>query len=372
MEVAVVAVVVVETVKMTKKGKLIAAMSGGVDSSVAAAHYVKLGYEVIGITLKLKSCDDTKEKVKSCCGVDDNIQARMAAKKLGIKHYFLDVREQFKEKILDYTWDEYTNGRTPNPCARCNYFLKFGALLDYADKVGADGVITGHYAVLERGEDGNTRLIRGDDDKKNQTYFLCLLEQEHLNRSYMPLGKLTKPEVREMAREFGLANADKTESQDACFGYKGETFTTTLSRRYDNVPPAGDIITEDGKVVGKHNGIHHFTIGQRKGHGVALGKPAYVIKIEKETNQVIVSTDSSRLMKTTLEAKGINWLQIPGDEFECTAQIRYNQKPMTAKVTRVGDTQANVEFYEEVRAITSGQTITMYEGGMVLAGGWIV
>lgn len=353
------------------KGKLIAAMSGGVDSSVAAAHYVKLGYEVIGVTLKMKACDDTKEKTKSCCGVDDNIQARLVASKLGISHYFLDVRPEFKEKVLSYTWNEYAIARTPNPCVRCNHFLKFGALLEYADKVGADGVITGHYANLERGEDGNNRLIRGKDDIKNQTYFLCMLTQDQLNRSYMPLGQYSKPEVREMARELGLTNAEKQESQDACFGYKGETFATTLSRYFDQTMPEGDIITEDGKVVGHHKGIHHFTIGQRKGHGVALGKPAYVVKIDAETNTVEVSTDSSLLMETKLEGIKMNWLQVPGNEFRCKAQIRYNQRPMDATVIRVGDTQAIIEFDEPVRAITSGQALTLYDNDVVLAGGWI-
>ena len=181
----------------SEKQSVIAALSGGVDSSVAAAIYVEKGYNVIGVTLKMKSCDDSKEKTKACCGLDDNIQARLAAEKLDIPHYFLDVREQFKEKILQYAWDEYCIARTPNPCVLCNYYLKFGALMDFAKKLGAVGIVTGHYAILKRDKEKNVKLFKGIDDNKNQTYFLSALTQEQLNLSYMPLGELTKVEVRE-------------------------------------------------------------------------------------------------------------------------------------------------------------------------------
>ncbi len=354
-----------------KKKRLIAGLSGGVDSSVAAAICQEQGYEVIGVTLKMKTCDDSRERTKACCGIDDNIQARLVANKLEIPHYFLDVRDQFREKILQYAWDEYKIAKTPNPCILCNYYLKFGALLSYAKSLGADGVITGHYAILERDKNNNNKIFKGVDEKKNQTYFLCALTQEQLNHCYMPLGEYTKTEVRKIAEKLDLPSAQKAESQDACFGYKGETFANTLSRFFENELPPGDIVTEDGKIVGKHNGIHNFTIGQRKGHGIALGKPAYVIKIDAVTNIITLSTDREKLFSRKLEADNMNWLEVPGDEFRCYAQIRYNQQAKKATVKRIGEKKAIVEFDEGVSAITAGQAIALYENNKLLAGGWI-
>ena len=354
-----------------KKQKIVAALSGGVDSSVAASFYVDKGYEVIGVTLKMKSCDDTREKTKACCGLDDNIQARSVAEKLGIAHYFLDVRKDFKKQILKYAWTEYSIGRTPNPCILCNYYLKFGALLDFAKEIGAVGVITGHYAILKRDDNENVKLLKGVDDNKNQTYFLSALTQEQLNHSYMPLGELTKVEVRKIAAKLNLPNAEKGESQDACFGYKGETFAETLSRTFDYDPHPGNMITEDGKIVGKHNGIHNFTIGQRKGLGVALGKPAYVVKIDTKSNEVTISTDSSLLLASEFTAIQMNWLDFPYDKFECDVQTRYRQTPVKAIVTRINDTQAEVKLLSPSRAITPGQALAVYKGEQLIAGGWI-
>ena len=354
------------------KTKIIAALSGGVDSSVAASIYTKKGFEVIGVTLKMKSCDDTKEKTKSCCGLDDNIQAGLVAEKLGISHYFLDVRKDFKEKILKYAWDEYYIGRTPNPCVLCNYFLKFGALLDFAKDIGAVGVITGHYAILRHdNKSNNTKLFKGYDDNKNQTYFLSALTQEQLNHSHMPLGELTKTEVRQIAAKLDLPNAKKQESQDACFGYKGETFAETLSRTFNTHSIAGDIVTEDGKIVGKHNGIHNFTIGQRKGLGVALGKPAYVVKIDSKSNIVTISTDSSLLLADRFEAINMNWLDFSYDRLECEVQTRYRQSPIKAIVTKINESQVDVKLLVPSRAITPGQALAVYKGEQLIAGGRI-
>jgi tRNA-uridine 2-sulfurtransferase len=353
------------------KIKIIAALSGGVDSSVAASIYIKKGYEVIGVTLKMKSCDDTKEKTKSCCGLDDNVQVGLVAEKLGIAHYFLDVRKDFKEKILKYSCDEYQAGRTPNPCILCNYYLKFGALLDFAKDIDAIGIITGHYAILRHDNDNNVKLFKGLDDNKNQAYFLSALTQEQLNHSYMPLGELTKIEVRKIAAELKLPNAKKQESQDACFGYKGETFAETLSRTFNSPRISGNIVTEDGKVVGKHNGIYNFTIGQRKGLGVALGKPAYVIKIDASSNTVTISTDSSLLLADKFTAINMNWLDFPYDQLECEVQTRYRQTPIKAVVTKINGVQADVKLLTPSRAVTSGQALAVYKGEQLIAGGRI-
>jgi tRNA-uridine 2-sulfurtransferase len=355
----------------TKKQSVIVALSGGVDSSVAASIYVEKGFNVIGVTLKMKSCDDSKEKTKACCGLDDNIQARLVAEKLDIPHYFLDVREQFKEKILQYAWNEYSIARTPNPCILCNYYLKFGALLDFAKKLEAIGVVTGHYAIIKRDNANRARLFKGLDDLKNQTYFLSALTQEQLNHSYMPLGDLKKTEVRDIAEKLGLPNANKQESQDACFGYKGETFAHTLSRVFEHKAVKGNIIDESGKIIGRHEGIENFTIGQRKGLGVALGKPAYVTNINLKDNTVTLSTDPDHLLCSKFNAVKMNWLDFKHDDFECEVQTRYRQTPQPAVVHKIDNNNAIVELKTPLRAVTPGQGLAVYNGDQLIAGGWI-
>ncbi len=353
-----------------KKTKIVAAMSGGVDSSVAASIYANRGYEVIGVTLQMKSCEEEKETAKSCCGLDNNTQVKIVAEQLGVSHQFLDLKTAFNDKILKYALNEYVKARTPNPCVWCNHYLKFGALLNYAKEIGAIGIITGHYAILKHDED-MTRLYKGVDDNKNQTYFLSQLTQEQLDHSYMPLGELTKPEVRKLATELNLPNAKKQESQDACFGFEGETFAQTIVRtfNYPNIP--GNIITETGKIVGKHNGIYNFTIGQRKGLGVALGKPAYVTKIDAVTNTVTISTDSSLLMSGEFNAIDMNWLEFPYKELECEVQTRYRQSPIKAVVSKIDNSKANVKLLTPSRAVTPGQALAVYKNNQLIGGGWI-
>jgi len=346
-------------------------MSGGVDSSVAAALYVEAGWEVIGVTLKMKECDNSREKTKACCGLDDNIHARVAAGNLGIRHYFLDIRQEFEKRVLHYARDEYGLGRTPNPCVMCNYWLKFGTLLDYAKKLDAEGVITGHYARIERDEFGKPMLLTGVDNTKNQTYFLATLSWKQLQRSFMPLGEYTKPTVREMAMERGLENADKSESQDACFGYRGETFSQTLMRYFDSEPTLGRIIGPDGSVLGCHQGMEHFTVGQRRGLGVTLGRPAYVSFIDGESGDVYLTTDDTDLQSISFEATDISWITCLPETFTAQVQIRYNQKPASATVERSSNDTALITFDQPVRAVTPGQTVAFYSGNQVLGGGWI-
>lgn len=350
---------------------LIAAMSGGVDSSVAAALYLEQGFKVIGVTLKMKTCDDTREKTKSCCGLDDNIQVRLVAEKLGIPHRFIAVREDFAEKILKYAWTEYKSGRTPNPCILCNHFLKFGPVLNrFAEELGASGIITGHYAVINRDIPGKARLFKGSDTEKDQTYFLSALTQEQLNFSYMPLGDMNKKDVRAIAAKIGLSNAAKKESQDACFGYKGETFALTLGRFFDEKPAGGQLVDENNRVIGHHDGVQFFTIGQRKGLGIALGQPAYVIDIDPLTNRVKVSTDQKRLLSESFNATDMNWLDFDHDSFECEVQTRYRQPLQPAIVHRQGD-RALVQLKTPLAAVTPGQRLAIFKNSQLLGGGWI-
>jgi tRNA-specific 2-thiouridylase len=359
-------------IKMTGNEKtLIAAMSGGVDSSVAAALYLERGFQVIGVTLKMKTCDNSREKTKSCCGLDDNIQARQVCEKLGITHRFISVREDFADKILKYALDEYQAGRTPNPCVLCNHYLKFGPVLErFAEETGASGIITGHYAVINRDIPEKARLFKGTDSEKDQTYFLSALTQKQLNLCHMPLGELSKPEVREIAAKLGLPNAKKQESQDACFGYKGETFALTLCRHFNAQPHKGVFVDENGKIVGKHEGIEFFTIGQRKKLGIALGKPAYVTDIDAKTGRISVSTDPDRLLCDSFSANTMNWLDFEHDSLECEIQTRYRQALQPATVFRQGD-KALVKLHKPLGAVTPGQRLAIYKNSQLLGGGWI-
>ncbi len=357
---------------MAGKEKIyIAAMSGGVDSSVAAAIYLERGYQVVGVTLKMKTCDNSREKTKSCCGLDDNIQARQVAEKLGITHRFISVREDFAEKILKYALDEYQAGRTPNPCVLCNHYLKFGPMLErFAEEVGASGIITGHYAVINRENPEKARLFKGSDTEKDQTYFLSALTQKQLDLCHMPLGELNKPEVRAMAEKLGLPNAKKQESQDACFGYKGETFALTLCRHFNATPHKGLFVDENGTVLGEHEGIEFFTIGQRKKLGIALGKPAYVVDIDGGSGRITISTDPDRLLCHSFSAHSMNWLDFEHDSLDCEIQTRYRQPLQPATIIRQHD-KALVKLHKPLAAVTPGQRLAIYKNSQLLGGGWI-
>jgi tRNA-specific 2-thiouridylase len=353
------------------KGKLVAALSGGVDSSVAAALCQQQGYELIGVTLRLRSCDDTTEKRKSCCGADDNIQAGLVAGILGIPHYFHDAKTEFKQQVLRYAWSEYAAGRTPNPCIMCNNHIKFGALWEFAEKIGAEGIVTGHYSRLHSDSTGDISLLRGIDTIKDQTYFLAFLTREQLRFTHFPLGGMTKPEVRKLATEFGLPNAAKKESQDACFGYKGESFPETLRQLFTENAPQGNIVDETGKILKPHQGIHDFTIGKRKGLGIALGKPAYVVDINNQSGDITLSTNSDLLLSHSLLCSGFNWLIEPPKKLTCQLQVRYNQQPINGIFEQLNETQGKVTFIDPVRAVSPGQAVVFYDNDRVLGGAWI-
>lgn len=357
---------------MNTKPTLVAAMSGGVDSSVAASIYIKKGYNVIGATLQMKNqVSDEEELTKSCCGTQDNEQVQIVAKHLGIEHHFVPAIQDFDAKVLSYSWQEYKAGRTPNPCVQCNHFIKFGGeMMTFAKKMGAVGIITGHYAIIDRTDPARARLLKGKNAEKDQTYFLSGLSQEQLNFCHMPLGDMDKAQVRQLAKDLGLPNFAKKDSQDACFGYPGETFATTLSRYFRESSARGNMLDDAGNVLTQHHGVHLFTIGQRKKLGVALGKPAYVVAIDGKTNNVQVSTDASKLLTQSFTADQMNWLDFDAEKLECLVQTRYRQAPQPALVTRQGD-KALVQLATPLTAVTPGQRLAIYNGPHLIAAGWI-
>ena len=357
-----------------KKQKFIAAMSGGVDSTVAAALYHKMGHEVIGVTLRMKPQQFDSKVSQACCSTDDEIQAKLAAEKLGIEHHIVESRDDFYEKVLRKAWNEYRIGRTPNPCTVCNYLVKFAQLINYAKTIGADGVITGHYAKIVKDENGIYSIQRGDDANKDQTYFLYNLRQEQIAMVRFPVGDISKDEVREIARDFEFANSEKKDSQDACFLYAGETFPESLRLLFRQNPIKGNFVDVNGKVLGRHEGIHNYTIGQRKGLKIALGKPAYVKEIDQQTRNITLTVDSDDLSKDEFFVHNINYQNgaLRTKPFECLIQVRYRSKAVLGKVEPCGDGKsAKVNLDVPVRAITAGQSAVFYSEKTLLGGGII-
>lgn len=355
--------------------KVVAAMSGGVDSSVAAWLMKEAGVEVVGVTLRLRPCDeDGGIQRKACCGAEDSIHARATAGRIGISHYFLDYQEEFRDRVLEPAWNEYARGRTPNPCVFCNRFLKFGKLVQYARQIGAEGIVTGHYAQVKPLSPGGMGLFRGVDPRKDQSYFLFALERDVLPWCWFPLGGLLKREVRQLARSIGLTNAEKPESQDACFGVPGEAFADTLRRVLGKQSVPGYFVDASGRILGPHRGVHHYTLGQRRGLGVALGKRAYVARIDPTGGTIVLSTEDGELLKTGLEATDVNWLDpsFQKEPFKGWVQVRYTQKPVAAWVIPLSEDRIQVQFEEKVRAITPGQAAVVYREGQVICGGWIL
>ncbi|MGI5864461.1 MAG: tRNA 2-thiouridine(34) synthase MnmA [Myxococcales bacterium] len=345
--------------------RVLVAMSGGVDSSVVAALLKRDGWDVFGVTLQLNPCED-RGLARSCCGVDAVLNARRVADQLGIEHMLLDCRREFSRLVLEPAWREYARGRTPSPCILCNERIKFGLLLDKALALGAGRIATGHYArIIDR--EGRLALARPLDRAKDQSYFLFALGQVQLERTLLPLGELTKPQVRELARELGLATAERRESQDACLG-SGADFAESLRLRYGDEPRSGDIVDTSGRIVGRHDGLHRFTIGQRRGLGVALGKSAFVCAIDGENANVVVTTEPRDLWSAGLVVRLLTDRSLPQ---RCAAQIRSRHTPAPASVTIVEPGLAEVRFDEPQRAVAPGQAAVLYDGEVVAGGGWI-
>jgi tRNA-specific 2-thiouridylase len=358
---------------MGEERTFLVAMSGGVDSSVAAGLLVRQGHRVIGATLEFRACDDDT-KVSWCCGAAAEAQARDVSAALGIPHYVIKCDLEFESAVLRPAWDEYARGRTPSPCIACNARLKFGLLLDLARKLGAEKVATGHYARLQPGANGDApALLRAVDRHKDQSYFLFSLSSAQLARAVFPLGQLRKDQVRQLAREMGLSNADRPESQDACFSAPDGGFAEGLRRRFAAEPAPGEIVDSDGNVVGDHSGIHQFTVGQRRGLKVSLGRRAYVAAIDAARRRVVITTDEREMESRGLAASGTVWTgdRRPDLPLRCQAQIRYRHPAAGAIVASADGDRLEVSFEDPQRAVAPGQAVVFYDDELVLGGSWI-
>jgi len=370
--------------------RVVLAMSGGVDSSVAAHLLRRDGHDVIGLFMRHgeqapSACASDAKPTSSllpilsakpgnkqgCCSVGDAEDARRVADRLDVPFYALDFTEDFG-RIQDYFVEEYVAGRTPNPCVVCNNWLKFGKLLEYADGVGAEFVATGHYARLASTDGPGTTpaLMRGVDDGKDQSYVLFGIARDVLPRMLLPVGDYRKDAIRELARDIGLRVAEKKDSQEICF-VPDNDYAAFVRRRVGVLESAGEVVSTDGTVVGRHEGIERFTIGQRKGLGIAFGEPRYVVRIEPDTRRVVVGT-ADDLLGDELTAARTNWLVDPPHEpRRCTAKIRYLAKPAAATVRVLPGDRLHVRFDEPRSGIAPGQAVVCYDGDRVLGGGWI-
>ena len=360
------------------------AMSGGVDSSTVAAMLRAEGHNVIGLTMqlwnqrRLAGHAGMPESVQGrCCSIDDVYDARRVAETLGIPYYVVNHEERFERDVVRPFVEEYLAGRTPIPCSLCNNHLKFDQLLIVARQIGADKIATGHYAQVVYDEQLDRWLLkRPADNSKDQTYFLFGLTQEQLSRTLFPLGGMTKPEVREVARKHSLAIAEKPDSQEICFVPGGDykRFLEAYLSEQGDTPTeiAGEMVTTDGKVIGEHAGVHNFTVGQRKGLGVATGSPLYVIQIKNDTRQVMVGKDEE-LYSRTLRAGRVNLISMAElrEPMRVAVKIRHRHQPAPAKIESAGTDEIQVTFDEPQRALTPGQAAVFYDGDIVVGGGWI-
>jgi tRNA-specific 2-thiouridylase len=355
----------------SSKRKIAVAMSGGVDSSVSAALLLEEGFEAIGVTLQLQGAppggghDATGDAIA---------QARMAAKQLGMQHFVLDCADDFERLVLRPAWGDYVSARTPSPCLRCNEGIKFGRLLDYALEKGCEALATGHYGQLRR-EGGQVRLLRGKDKNKDQTYFLVGFSQAQLSRLVFPLGGRDKPWVREKAASLGLHSAKRKESQDACFIAPGLSFPETLRGRFgaDSPTKSGHIVDWGGKRIGSHEGIHNFTIGQRRGVKVGTGSKAWVCGLDPQSGDVRLTNDEQDLLCSEICVSGLSWmtLEAPAMPLECEVQVRYRSAPIAATVHDISGNRGKVVLHSPARAAAPGQAAAFYDGDCVLGRGWI-
>jgi tRNA-specific 2-thiouridylase len=347
-------------------------MSGGVDSSATAALLLEQGYEVIGITLKLWPQDCVNRAEDKCCGPQAVTDARAVCHKLDIPYYLIDEAAEFQKHVIQYFADEYKAGRTPNPCVMCNQNLKFGRLIDRADQIGAQYIATGHFARIEKNADGSRYLLkRGRDLRKDQSYFLFSLRQDQLARAIFPLGEKSKSDTREVARHCKLKTADKEESMEICFvpdnNYGGFLQSANLVQKH-----RGEIVDLHGHVLGHHDGIEFYTIGQRKGLGITTPKPVYVVELDAENNRVVIGDDSA-LDRDEFIADRCNWHPFDKltESIEVTAKIRYNHPGTPATVTPLANNSMRVKLHAPQRAITPGQAAVFYQDDLVVGGGWI-
>jgi len=351
--------------------KVVVAMSGGVDSSVAAALLKEQGYDVIGMMMRLWS-EPGKEESNRCCTPDSMAQARRVAAKLDIPFYVVDAKDVFHDTVVQYFLDGYARGETPNPCLVCNRKIRWTFLLDHALAHGAEFMATGHYVRRAEGEGGKIQLLRAVDRNKDQSYVLHVLNQDKLKHALFPVGDYPKPEIRQIAEKYGLPTASRKDSQDLCF-LAGEDYRNFLQRNAAEMLKPGEIITRDGESLGEHNGLANYTIGQRKGLGLPSLVPLYVLGKNAATNALIVGTQDE-LGVGELTARDVNWLssETPLEPFRAEVKIRYTAKEAWALITPLNGGQARVQFDAPQRDITAGQAAVFFQGDLMLGGGIIL
>ena len=351
--------------------RVLLGMSGGVDSSVAGYLLREQGYDVIGVTMKVWPQDCISRAEDKCCGPQAVADARAVAHSLGIPHYVVDEADQFERTVIDYFTSEYQAGRTPNPCVMCNEKLKFGNLWGKAEALGCDYIATGHYAIIEHQED-RAVLRKGADPRKDQSYFLFSLRQPQLRRALTPLGAMRKPEIRKIAHSLGLKVADKIDSQEICFVPGNDYKAFLRSHLGENEFHRGEIYDVDGNFVGEHDGIELFTIGQRRGLPGGSARPRYVIDLDAKTNRVIVG-DVDDLVCDEFKIDRTNWIgrDLTGENVELAVKVRYSHPGTRATVTPLENHRARIRLHEPQRAVTPGQAAVIYDGDVVVGGGWI-
>jgi tRNA-uridine 2-sulfurtransferase len=361
---------------MSRNGKVLVAMSGGIDSTVTALMLNDQGYEVVGITMKTwdYASSGTSKKETGCCNIDSFNDARMAAVQHGFPHYILDIREEFGDFVIDNFVEEYLAGRTPNPCVMCNTHIKWRALLKRADALGCDFIATGHYAKVNQHTNGRYYLSRGVDELKDQSYVLWGLQQDLLGRTILPLGTYHKPEIRQMALDYGYPElAKKSESYEICF-VPDNDYRGFLKRRIPDLQSTvegGNFIDKTGKILGKHKGYPFYTIGQRKGLDITFGKPVYVTGIQPETNTIVLGEEED-LNRAEMHVGKVNWIKYDGitDGMEAITKVRYKDKGTLSNLYS-NDRGIRVKFYHDAKSIAPGQSAVFYEGDDVIGGGII-
>ncbi|WP_432628471.1 tRNA 2-thiouridine(34) synthase MnmA [Brotaphodocola sp.] len=356
--------------------KVVVGMSGGVDSSVAAWLLKQQGYDVVGVTMQIWQDEDSGvvQENGGCCGLSAVEDARRVAWEIGIPYYVMNFREEFKEHVMDYFIAEYLRGHTPNPCIACNRYVKWESLLHRSLAIGADYIATGHYARVEKLANGRYALKKSATAAKDQTYALYNLTQDQLARTLMPVGDYTKDEIRRIADEAGLPVAHKADSQEICFIPDHDYAKFIEENATENVPGPGNFVDKNGIVLGRHEGITHYTVGQRKGLNLALGRPVFVTEIRPETNEVVIG-DGTDVFTDHLVCDRINWMSVDGlhgEEREIVAKIRYSHKGAPCVIRQIDEDRVECRFLEPVRAVTPGQAVVFYDGDYVMGGGTIL